>query len=172
MTTSNNPTRFEDEEYKSSAGTRRHAREITLQGLYSLELSGNSLQMVLGQIRENPDADAEALNFADKMIEKTYANREDLDSYIIKRAANWDFSRIAIIDKLIMRMAICEFLYFFDIPPKVSIDEAIELSKVYSTEKSGRFVNGILDAILLELKKTNQLVKSGRGLKETSGRKD
>ena len=75
------------------------------------------------------------------------------------------------VDKLVMRMAICEFLHFFDIPHKVSIDEAIELSKRFSTEQSGRFVNGILDAILLELKNDNRLVKFGRGLQEESLKK-
>ena len=65
-----------------------------------------------------------------------------------------------------MRMAICEFLYFDDIPPKVSIDEAIEVSKKYSTEKSGHFINGILDGILAHLKKEHLLKKSGRGLNE------
>jgi N utilization substance protein B len=63
-------------------------------------------------------------------------------------------------------MAICEFLLFWDMPPKVSIDEAIELSKQFSTEQSGRFVNGILDAVLVELKKGNLLIKTGRGLRD------
>ncbi len=65
-----------------------------------------------------------------------------------EKSKNWDFERIAIIDRLIIRMAICEFLFFDDIPPKVSISEAIEIAKKFSTDDSSAFVNGILDAIL------------------------
>jgi N utilization substance protein B len=70
------------------------------------------------------------------------------------------------LDKLILRLALCEFLHFPDIPPKVTIDEAIEIAKKYSTEKSGRFVNGILDAVLIDLRKEGRLHKKGRGLSE------
>ena len=72
--------------------------------------------------------------------------------------------RITIIDKLILRQAICEFLYFSDIPLIVSIDEAIEISKIFSTDKSGKFINGILDSILLDLKEEGRICKKGRGL--------
>ena len=65
-----------------------------------------------------------------------------------------------------MKIAICEFLHFEDIPPKVSIDEAIEIAKKYSTEGSGQFINGILDSVLIELRSQNFLKKSGRGLSE------
>jgi N utilization substance protein B len=85
---------------------------------------------------------------------------------IKRKAVNWEFSRIAVMDKLILRMALCEFLCFEDIPPKVSIDEAIEIAKKYSTEKSGRFVNGILDAVLNDLRAEGRLRKRGRGLSD------
>ena len=71
------------------------------------------------------------------------------------------------IDKLILRQALCELLYFKEIPPKVTINEAIDLAKKYSTTESGRFVNGILDAIYKTLKIHNQILKQGRGLIET-----
>lgn len=103
-------------------------------------------------------------SFAEQLLIHAVNHADKLDEMIKRKALNWDFERIAIIDKLILRMAICEFLYFADIPPKVSIDEAIEISKKYSTEKSGQFINGILDAVLTELRQENQLHKYGRGL--------
>ena len=76
---------------------------------------------------------------------------EKIDEEITKHAQHWDISRVALIDKNIMRMAICELLYFPDIPSKVSINEAIELAKKYSTDESAGFVNGILNAIFKQL---------------------
>ena len=72
-------------------------------------------------------------------------------------------------DRLILRMGICELLYFQEIPPKVSMNEAIELAKLFSTEKSGQFVNGILDAVLADVKKSGELTKAGRGLLDGTG---
>jgi N utilization substance protein B len=77
-------------------------------------------------------------------------------------------NRIALIDKILLRMGICEILHFPDIPPKVSINESIEIAKNFSTAGSAKFINGILDAILAEEKKTGKLNKSGRGLVEES----
>ena len=176
MNISHDETVFSSDEFSEqlvSIGARRQAREIALRGLYALELSGNSVHTIIRQIIEEGPVNRRIVReFARKMIELAFDRQYELDGYIKKLAANWDFSRIAVIDRIIMRMAICEFLYFFDIPPKVSIDEAIELTKVYSTEKSGQFVNGILDAVLAELKKANQVIKSGRGLQESSKKKN
>jgi N utilization substance protein B len=71
---------------------------------------------------------------------------------------------MAFVDKIVLRMGVAELLYFPDIPPKVSINEAIDISKEYCTKNSGKFVNGILDSVLDELKRDNKLVKTGRGL--------
>ena len=79
---------------------------------------------------------------------------------------NWDPDRIAALDMILLRMGICEFLYFETIPTKVTINEYIDLAKRYSTPKSGDFVNGVLDNILKDLKKKNLIQKSGRGLIE------
>jgi transcription antitermination protein NusB len=170
----NNPAQSNKNENSADSlivGTRRKARELALRGLYALELSGNTFKTVVRQVVETDENDQVIKKFASEMMEKAFQEKEQLDQYVKNVAANWAFSRIAIMDKLVMRMAICEFLYFFDIPPKVSIDEAIELTKLYSTEKSSKFVNGILDAVLLQLRESNQLVKTGRGLQDTTIRK-
>jgi len=153
----------------SPPGSRRRAREMALQGLYALSLNGDTPEATLQAVFAFHQESGVVLEFATEMVHKTHEHGEELDRYIRQHATNWDFERIAVIDRLILRMAICEFIYFWDIPPKVSIDEAIELSKMYSTEQSGRFVNGILDAVLLELKKNHQIIKSGRGLMEGMG---
>ena len=147
-----------------SVGGRRKARELVLQACYAHELSGNSVDQVLElNVLSGPD-NASTKKFATLLFTKTVAEQENFDAMIKVWAANWEFDRIAIIDKILLRMAICEFLYFEDIPPKVSIDEAIEIAKLYSTENSGRFVNGILDAILNDLEKKGSIKKKGRGL--------
>jgi transcription antitermination protein NusB len=159
---------IESDEVIQSAppASRRDAREIALRALYALELSGNSLEYVFKDMLDAVKSDDPIYSFTRDIIGKTYDHREELDSHIRHRSNNWDFDRIAIIDKIILRIAICEFLFFFDIPPKVSIDEAIELSKLYSTEKSSSFINGILDSVLEDLKLNQQIVKTGRGRKE------
>ena len=145
---------------------RRKSREYALQALYAHEMSGNPVDLIINDVINNVNEEEKIKEFASELFKTCTLNRKEIEKYIIQQAHNWDFDRIAVLDKLIMRMAICEFLFFEDIPPKVSIDEAIEVSKKYSTEKSGYFINGILDGILAHLKKENLLKKHGRGLSE------
>ncbi len=128
---------------------RRIAREVALQAIYAQELSGNNIKTVESHIINGSEELPEELKpFACQLFETTTIHCKELDEYIKAKSENWDFERIAIIDRLIIRMAICEFLFFDDIPPKVSISEAIEIAKKYSTDESSAFVNGILDAVL------------------------
>ncbi|MFQ6113342.1 MAG: transcription antitermination factor NusB [bacterium] len=144
---------------------RRRARELALRAFYAQEMSGNPLDEIIEEMLL-PREEERVKQFAIELLRKTVEHKKDFDAFISDKALNWDFERIAILDKLIMRLAICEFLFFEDIPPKVTIDEAIEIAKKYSTENSGKFINGILDGILLELKNKGLLKKSGRGLNE------
>lgn len=143
---------------------RRIVREKVVQALYAHEMSGDSVEHVidcsLTPLRKNP----EAFEFASRLVVKTVEHKVAIDKIIMGKVQNWDFSRIAVLDRLILRMAICELLYFKEIPPKVSMDEAIELAKLFSTEKSGQFVNGVLDAVFDGLKEAGDLMKEGRGL--------
>ena len=128
---------------------RRHARETALQAIYAQELSGDSIKIVETNIIDNSEELPEELKpFSREIFESATVHKEELDQYIKAKSENWDFERIAVVDRLIIRMAICEFLYFDDIPPKVSISEAIEIAKKFSTDDSSAFVNGILDAVL------------------------
>ena len=146
---------------------RRIVREKVLQILYAYEMNKESLEPlsfeILAEITEENDRE-----FARELIRKVRSNSDELDKRIIGRVTNWEMSRIALIDKILLRIGICEILYFPDIPPKVSINESIEIAKDFSTAGSGKFINGILDAILAEEKKEGKLNKTGRGLVEES----
>ncbi len=146
---------------------RRKAREFVLQGLYALEISGNLPDVILEEISSKCE-DQEVIGFASDLFRKTMKQKATLDKEVALIVENWEFERIALVDRLILRFALCELLQFEDIPPKVTINEAIELAKMYSTSQSGRFINGILDTLYKKLKAEKRIVKKGRGLIETS----
>jgi N utilization substance protein B len=150
---------------------RRIIREKVVQALYAHELSGDPLEHVNACILIGLAGNKPAHEFARNLVEATVAHSAEIDKIIRARVANWDFKRIAILDRLILRMGICELLYFREIPPKVTMNEAIELAKLFSTERSGQFVNGVLDAVLADIKKQGAesfvegaFTKAGRGL--------
>lgn len=109
----------------------------------------------------------EDIDFAKKLIRKAILNREEYYELIRKHAQNWEFERIALMDLLIMQLALAEIIEFQTIPVKVSLNEYIELAKIYSTENSNNFINGVLDHIVKDLKAQNKIVKVGKGLIET-----
>lgn len=108
--------------------------------------------------------DQDDRDFARDLLRKSIINHDEMRELIKEHSKNWDLDRIAFMDILIMQLAITEFLYFPSIPTKVSLNEYIELSKYYSTEKSRNFINGILDKTLKDLKKSGKISKIGRGL--------
>lgn len=108
--------------------------------------------------------DDEDRQFAKDLYRKVVLNHSDNVILIKQHTVNWDIERIAFIDNLILELALTEFLYFPSIPTKVTMNEYIELSKYYSTEKSRNFINGILDKALKDLKKASKINKAGRGL--------
>lgn len=119
---------------------RRHVRETVLQALYALKQSGDSVQYITDSvIKDALGTEKEARRFAEKLFFRTLENEPELDEVIIKHIKNWEIQRLALIDRLILKMALCEFLYFDEIPTKVTINEAIEIAKKFSTGKSGRF---------------------------------
>jgi transcription antitermination protein NusB len=146
---------------------RRIIREKTLQVLYAYELNGEGLTTLSNGILTDLTSQSD-IDFAKQLINKVVANTRDLDGKIQERVANWEMDRIALIDRILLRIGIAELYYFPDIPPKVTINEVIEIAKDYSTSNSNKFINGILDAILSDLKKSGQLKKIGRGLIEES----
>ncbi len=127
--------------------TRRAAREWAMKVLYAHEISGDELDRVIMQLRPESTEDSQYI-FASDLIERTKSLQDKLDAIIKDHVDRWELDRIAKLDHIILRMAICEIRFFDDIPPKVTINEAIEIARKYSTGKSDKFVNGVLDAVL------------------------
>jgi N utilization substance protein B len=146
---------------------RRAVREKVLQALYAYELSREPIDQIIETVVGDLSKQPEAFAFARLLILKVIDTTKELDDLIRSRIEHWEFSRLAVIDRIILRMGICEILYFDDIPPKVSINEAIEIAREFSTDKSDKFVNGVLDSILDDLRKSDRLKKTGRGLVDT-----
>jgi N utilization substance protein B len=121
--------------------TRRLERERVLELLYEAEIKGISVNELIAELPTDPEP------FVLRVIEGVSANAEALDAEIAKRAINWDVSRIAALDRLVLRIAIWELQYQPDTPVPVVISEAVELAKTFSTEESGKFVNGILGSM-------------------------
>lgn len=151
--------------------TRRQIRERVLQVLYAHELSKDPIQKIKTDLLSEI-TDKESQYFADKLIHHVIENKDRYDDLIKTTVDNWDIERIALIDFIIIKMCLSEFFYFEEIPPKVSINEAIDLAKDYSTKNSGKFVNGILDSLLIRLKETNEIQKKGKGLISHSAKPD
>jgi N utilization substance protein B len=129
-------------------GARRKARELALQMLFQHDISGNSIEMVVGTFEDLQKAKPNTREFAVKIFEGTVRNLEKIDEMITAQADNWRLSRMAVVDRNIIRMSIYEFLHENDTPKLVIIDEAIEIAKKFGTQKSSQFINGILDGIL------------------------
>ncbi len=127
---------------------RRQARELVLKGLYAYEILQREIDVIFEDLVKESTLAEEHLKFAKFSIEKVIENFEFLDSEISRLADNWEIERIALMDKIILRMALCEIHFMPDIPEKVAINEAIDLAKQYSTLESSAFVNGILDAAI------------------------
>lgn len=145
--------------------TRREAREYAMQVLYAYELSQEPIEMLMETIAAaEMNTAPEHLSFTRNLVYAVLNHRQELDTIIIEHARNWEFDRLAVIDKILLRLGITEFLYFPDIPPKVTMNECVEIAKKFSTEKSGHFINGLLDTIQHVLLERGRMQKAGRGL--------
>ncbi len=131
-------------------GARRQAREAALQILYLVDVGNFSPEEAAKALwRDNP-LPPRARTFADELAAGAAGRLKELDAFITKYAENWELSRMAAVDRNILRLAAYELLSHKDTPVSVVIDEAVEIAKAYSTQDSGKFVNGILDKIKLE----------------------
>ncbi len=126
--------------------TRTLARELALKILYANDITKESVSVCKKKFWENNEA-LRSEEFSNFLAEGVDANKEVIDKAIIKYAENWELSRMASIDRNILRIAVFELLFTKETPPKVAINEAIEMAKKYGDMNSGKFVNGILDKI-------------------------
>ena len=139
---------------------KRTTRYICLQLLFASEISNeykkddlldNFFQKSSEPLVEN--IKKSQIDYIQKLYETTISNKDEVDKIIEKKLNNWEMKRIAAIDKVILRMSISEMLYIDEVPPKVSISEGVEIAKVFSTDDSSSFVNGILDAVFNKIYK-------------------
>ena len=129
---------------------KRRARVFALKMAYAYEMTQKKESLIDGNINIDQDLSKESadiISYSRKIVDTCISNMNDIDSLIASKSSNWDINRIAFIDKIIIRLALTEMLYFEDVPPKVSIVEAVEISKEFSTQDSSSFINGILDSI-------------------------
>jgi N utilization substance protein B len=133
-----------------SSKNRRKARELALQTLYALEIGEAQWQVVFDRVAEAAFCAPEHRLYARDLVYKTMASLAAIDERITRHAANWELKRMAALDRNILRLAVCELVDFSEVPFKVVIDEAVELAKLYGTDESGRFVNGIIDSVRRE----------------------
>jgi len=129
-------------------GARRKARELALQMLFQYDLSKNLPDTICSTFEDLLKSKANTREFAVKIFRGTVEHLETIDEMIQAQAENWRLSRMAVVDRNIMRMSVYEFLHENDTPKLVIIDEALEIAKKFGTEKSSPFINGILDGIL------------------------
>jgi N utilization substance protein B len=130
-----------------STHPRRIAREAVLQALYAYEITKEKRDKVLNDIINRQSYDNDMKNFITSLFNFSIDNKEWCEEQIKTRLNNWEFDRVALLDRLLLILAISEIHFVDDVPPKVSISEAIEIAKQYSTEESSGFVNGVLDNI-------------------------
>ncbi len=126
---------------------RTQARECALKILYQLDMVEQPLEEIIPSFWEfNPVPD-EVREFTEKLVLGTFEHLKDIDQKIVQYTENWQLNRMAVVDRNILRFAVYELIYLNEIPPKVTINEAVNIAKKYSQDEAGKFVNGILDKI-------------------------
>jgi len=142
-------------------GARRKAREKALQILFQLDFDNSDVEAVCNGFWSGHPTGQKVREFAEELVKGTYANRESIDRMVASTIENWTMNRLASVDKAILRFATYELMYMPDVPPKVTINEAVEIAKAYGTEQSGAFVNGVLDKIMEKIGKQPVPAPSG-----------
>jgi transcription antitermination protein NusB len=146
-----------------SPSRRRLARELAVQFLYQFDMAGGSLDDAFPLFWETQsEVDDTGRRFAEELVRGVNEQRAGIDEKIVKYTENWDLPRIAAVDRNILRLAMYEMLYRDDIPPVVSINEAVDIAKKFSTRESGAFVNGILDRLKADLTRPTRTATSAQ----------
>ena len=132
-------------------GTRRRARELAMQALFYMDANRSASPQMLERFCENFIPPQKARPFFIKLVTGVLEAKPQIDTLIERFSKNWRVRRMSCVDRNIMRVAVFEMLFCHDIPPKVSINEAIDVGKKFGTEESGAFINGIIDSIRIAI---------------------
>ena len=141
-------------------GTRRQAREIAMQALFYMDMRNAVSVEMLDYFCGNFSPSPKTQPFFFKLVNGVMGTKDELDDLIERFSKNWDIKRMSGVDRNVMRIAAFELIYCDDIPPKVSINEAVDVGKKFGTEESGAFINGILDSIRYYLEEKGTLNKA------------
>jgi transcription antitermination protein NusB len=139
---------------------RRRAREVALQVLYTLDILNITVPDAIELFWKNFEAPEEAREFSSNLITGAWNNKVGIDKLLAECSEHWSLSRMSRVDKAILRMAVYELQNCPDVPPKVTLNEAIDLGKIYGSDNSGAFINGILDALYAKLCKDAEAADS------------
>ena len=132
----------------ATVATRRDAREWAVQLLFQMDLNPpEDIAPVLSRFWEGVKSDEGTREYAERIVRGVISRRGELDAGIQNTIEHWDMERLAVIDRNVIRIAVFEMRHCTDVPPVVSINEAVDIAKYFGTAESGRFVNGILDKI-------------------------
>ena len=126
---------------------RTLAREAVLKLLYQVDVITDDAEAIIGRFWEDNPVDHDVREFAERILIGVLKNKNRLDEIISRHTENWNLNRMALLDKNILRFGTYELLFMADIPPKVTINEAVNIAKKFSQEDSGKFINGVLDHI-------------------------
>ncbi len=137
-------------------GRQRRFRELAVQVLFHMEFNPDNGEEAFELICQNFSSPGKKRSFAKELVSGVCENKEELDKMISRSSRNWRMDRMPLLDRCILRLAAFEILYRDDIPPKVSIDESVEMGKKFGGEDSGSYINGVLDNIY------NTLIQKGR----------
>ena len=141
-------------------GTRRQARELAMQALFYMDMQNDASLQMLESFCENFQPPKKVHPFFMALVNGVLENRREIDNLIERYSKNWKLNRMSGVDRNVMRIAVYELLCCEDIPPKVSINEAVDVGKKFGTEESGAFINGIMDSIRDALVKEGMLKKN------------
>ena len=130
---------------------RTRARQLAMQALCQLDVQGASVLAELNDFFTENEQDLAIRRIASDWAKRTWENVADCDKLITEAAIKWKLSRLSMVDKSIIRLAVYQLKHCPDIPPKVAINEAIELAKIFGSDKSPSFVNGVLDGVLKKI---------------------
>ena len=131
-------------------GKRRVARELALKLLYQCEFNPDDIETQIEQFCIRSGTQVEIINFMRVLVEKVFAHGDEIDALLKKFSDHWTLERISMVDRSILRLGICELIFETSTPPKVAINEAVEIAKKFSTKDSPDFINGILDKVYKE----------------------
>lgn len=128
-------------------GIRRSSRELALKFLYQSEFNKDHSDKLISQFVSQNSCKEEVAKYMRTLVTSVFNNRDGIDSAIQKHSEHWTLDRMALIDRNILRMGVCELIYMEGVPPKVAINEAVEIAKKFGNDDSPDFINGILDHI-------------------------